>query len=275
MTDFLEAATRYAAQGWATHPLRNDDNGFPKVAITKEWQKIMPADFIELDWEHATGIGIIGGSNSSNLAFVDIDDNQLAADVLAYLLRSHKCPMMSWTARRRIHIYCIEPEPSPYKKIQFPYKGNLATVELRAQGSYVAAPPSPGYTWMNEDWEPMYGPVSQIWANIVRDAQIVTERAQPAATTATAGYPRPWQKEVGAGERNQAIYVEAHRLREAGIPEDDAIGILRVRFEKSYEQQGIDWRGLEKTIRSAYHKAQEVRASGGSYRTTGIGGVGL
>lgn len=271
--EFKAAADYYAgAFGWATHPLRLDDNGFPKVAIAPGWQNLTPADRDSLPWDRAKGIGIIGGSNSGNLAFIDVDDNELAADIAAFLIRHHR-PLMAWTARRRIHIYVQEPEPSSYKKITFVYKGHDATVEFRAQGSYVAASPSPGYTWMNPDWEPLYGSLQQCWEQLVREMPITThETARIGSQGATgASYPSPWQARVADGQRNQSIYVEAHRLREAGMPVDEAIGILRVRFEKSYEKSGIGWGGLERSIRSAYTKAVAARVTG----KVGAGGVGI
>src|SRR5262245_46928151 len=138
-----ESALAYAAQGWACHPLRLNDEGLPKVATVPEWQSILPPDVDQLPWDIAAGIGIIGGNNSGNLAFIDIDDQELAADTVAWLVRKHRNPLFAWTARARAHIYVIEPTPSRTRRLNQNYKGRPVLVEHRSAGAYVAARPSP------------------------------------------------------------------------------------------------------------------------------------
>ena len=264
VTALRDAAKHYAEDfGWAVHPLVNDDNGFPKKAVTPQWQTLTPSDWGGLAWDNATGIGIIGGSNSGGIAFIDVDDNELAAEIAAYIARVKRA-LMAWTARRRIHVYVQEPTPSPYRKGEFMYHGHIATVEFRAQGSYVAAPPSGGYTWLKEDWEPLYGTLADVWSGIVRGINLVPEgKPVTVANAASAGYPKPWQAQVGAGERNQSIYIEAHKLREAGMTPDEAIEVLRIRFERHYAQGGMNWREAERTIRSAYMRGEKAARVGG------------
>lgn len=248
---FRDAAALFAAEGWACHPLRLDENGFAKVAIVPNWQTLTPEQNTSHDWEHAAGLGIILGANSCNLAVIDIDDQELAADAAAWYLRSHQCPLMVWTARGRLHVYVQEvEEPSKTVHRTLLYKGRTVQCELRATGSYVAAPPSPRYTWANRDWEPLYGQIAEQWTKLRLAIGI---EAAPQGKAA-AGYPKPWQPSVGDGERNNAMFIEACRLKDAGVPYEEALEFLRSRFEEHYEQRGIKWAGLERTIKSAYNR---------------------
>ena len=69
-----------------------------------------------------------------------------------------------------------------------------------------------------------------------------------------AGYPKPWLPQVETGDRNKALFVEAHRLREARMPIEQAIPILKERFNQAYDQGGVDEQEIINTIRSAYSK---------------------
>lgn len=264
MNVLAAAAVKYAASGWATHPLRNNEDGYPKVAIVKDWQHLTPEDIEGLPWDRAAGIGIIGGSNSQNLGFIDIDQAQLAADVAAYLVRRKRC-LMAWTARRRIHVYVQECEPSSYRKIVFPYKGEDATVELRAQGSYVAAPPSPGYLWLNESWEPLYGSLLDVWQEIVLGADLrpagrpgVLSTHSGSVVTTSAGYPTGWAAQVPFGERNQACFYEAACLKDARMPIEQAWAFMQGRISNCYAQP-IHWPEMRRTFESAFSRPVRER----------------
>jgi len=77
---------------------------------------------------------------------------------------------------------------------------------------------------------------------------------QQATLPTNAGYPQPWQPDVVAGDRNRALYIEAHRLREAKMPLEQALAVLQVRWERNYQSGGQSWQEAERTIRSAYRK---------------------
>jgi len=265
MMSLLDSAIEYAREGFTTLPLVLDDNGFPKKAFTDSWQNLTPEDVTTLPWDRAVGIGLVLGSNSCNLAALDIDDEELARDVAAYLTRV-KRSLFSWTARGRIHAFCVEEQPSKYRSINFQYKGHLAKVELRAQGSYVAAPPSPGYRWAQRDWEPLYGKIHDCWLGIVSGLGLKPVSRSAPSQRPLAGYPRPWRDEVPAGDRNQSIYEESHKLREAGMTFEDAVETLKIRFEKHYEMRGMSWTEVVRTIKSAYSKGEVQQR---------IGGIGL
>src|SRR3972149_5988513 len=67
-------------------------------------------------------------------------------------------------------------------------------------------------------------------------------------------YPKPWAPFVQAGERDKAAYVEAHRLREAGLALEQAMADMKIRWEKDYEGGEQGWQEIERTIESAYSK---------------------
>ena len=67
-------------------------------------------------------------------------------------------------------------------------------------------------------------------------------------------YPQPWQGKVEKGERNKSVYVEAHKLREAGLSYDVALEIMVARLQQHYEDGDMAWREAERTIQSAYRK---------------------
>lgn len=252
MENLKWAALDLADNGWAVHPLRANAEGFAKVAIVESWQNIMPADAPDLDWDHALGVGIIGGANSGNLAFIDIDDGPLAADAAAWLTRQHKNPLMAWTARSRIHVYCIEPKPSQTRKLRMVYQGRDVLVELRSSGAYVAAPPTPNYKWLNRSWEPLYSSLSDAW-NMIADAIKVTWPAKGQQSSAVAGYPSSWAARIGNGERNDACFYESSCLKDAHVPMEQAWAIMQSRINQSYTPP-LDWRELRRTFESAYRR---------------------
>lgn len=262
--DLRVAATAYARDGWATHPLTFNDEGFAKVAMVSRWQTLGPSDFENLPWDDAAGIGILGGANSSNLGFIDIDDQELARDTAAWYLRQHVYPRFAWTARGRIHVYVIEPEPSRSRKLDLKYKGRRVLVELRATGAYVAAPPTPGYKWANEAWEPLYDTLTGAWTKVASALGVEfysADRNNSGALAGTsAGYPKSWAKSISHGERNDACFYESSCLKDAHVPMEQAWAIMQARINQSYTPP-LDWRELRRTFESAYRRPVSSRDS--------------
>jgi Bifunctional DNA primase/polymerase, N-terminal/Primase C terminal 1 (PriCT-1) len=255
VTDFRAVAACYAERGWTTHPLRLNSDGFAKVAMTEAWQELTLADVQALPWGRAAGLGVVLGRASGNAGIIDIDDAPLAADVAAYLIRQHICPLLAWTPRRRVHAYCIEPEPSRTRHFDLIYEGRAVKVDLLAEGAYAAAPPSPGYAWANPDWEPWYTSLSDAWSRIAIALGVTWPKHAADGSDSAAGYPKPWQPSVGRGERNNACFLEACYLAEDGVPIDKAIAFMQRRFAKAYESVTPgEVRELLRTIRSAYRK---------------------
>lgn len=251
MTDFKAAAERYFNErGWTCIPLINDAEGRPKRPFQPQWQRT-PHDWgaiAKLPWEHALGIGIVLGPVSDNLAVIDIDDDALATELLRILTESKARFYYVRTGRNRCHIYFREETPSnPSTFRNQQWRDRSFTVELKARGQQVAAPPTPGYTYLGTRDDPTPVPnIAGAWGAISGTMHIGAPGAH-----GTSGYPAPWRPEVPDGERNNTLFVEACRLAEAGMPVESAIDTMVARVRLVYAGT-VDERELQRTVRSAY-----------------------
>ena len=256
MTDFYAAAqTMFAQHGWISHPQRLDASGKPKVPIVAGWPQLRSIE--GLPWDQAKGIGIVLGPTSNNLAVIDVDDVEMADAVFALVVRGHVETRMGRTISNHLHVYFREQQSSASTAFKVQWRGRSIGIELKAKGTQVTCPPTPGYEPVGIE-EHLDG-VKEVpnlraaWEPIA--ARLGIEMPPPAAgRTNGAGFPSPWQAEVPAGERNRAMYVEAHKLKRAGIAEDEALALLRTRFETSYEPGESNWEEMAATIASAYRK---------------------
>lgn len=249
---FEQAATEYFKLGWVALALGLDGEGRPKRPLATAWTSIPheAGAVRNQPWSSAQGIGLALGAASGGLAAIDIDDVELA-NATYHTLREHGVDTrMVWTIRRRIHVFVIEAVPSKSVSFKCWWRGKEVQIELKANGTQVATVPTPGYD-LALDAPPLQVPTLQeAWLSICRKLQI----EMPDKSAGFGGFPRPWQERVGKDERNKALYVEAHRLREAGIPYQAAVDIMTARFVSHYEQGGLDLPELERTVQSAYRK---------------------
>jgi hypothetical protein len=229
--DWRVYARIFKEQGLATIPLRHNDDGIAKIPILDAWQTTTPGTVDSLDWSTAQGIGLVLGANSGNRSAIDIDDVELAADVFGYVVRTHLCPLMTYTARGRLHIHVVEPVPSQSRALKLNYRGRHVLVELKAAGTQVVIPPTSGYSWANEAWEPLYGSLADIWNETALALAVAFDQA--ATQRGGSGYPPAFQDRVARGERNNAIFVESCRLVEAGVPLEKALGFMIKRVASS------------------------------------------
>ena len=239
-----DAARAYAQRGWVAIPLGLDSHGLPKRPLPMGWPTLTLLEALALpEWSDARGIGLVLGTPSNGLAVLDLDDSEMAS--AAFALCSHtRCVR---TIRKRGHIYVVEDTPSSSTAITVQWHGRQIKVELKATGTQVASPPTLGYEVVS-NVEPKRVPsVGAAWEGLAAALGIVMEHQR-------AGYPPPWQEHVPDGERNQSAFMEAHRLREAGLSYALALEHLRFRWETHYQQGGQTWEQIERTIRSAYRK---------------------
>jgi hypothetical protein len=252
MPDFLATARDYFDMGYTCIPLTMDGNGLPKRPISNGWSSLTHDwDSIQrLPWVEAKGLGVVLGEASDNLAAIDIDDVSLAQHVHEMLMREFDVPpRMMWTARGRLHVFCREPSPSRSTAFNIEWHGQEVGIELKATGTQVATWPSPGYV-VAHPGNPWPFPLDTTWHEIARYAGL-----QRGSSAQLGGnYPPPWQEHVPKDGRNKAIYVEAHQLREAGVPLQTTFEFLKWRFDNAYEHEEIEWQELERTIQSAYVK---------------------
>ena len=248
----LDAARAYFDKGYVPLALGPDANGFSKRPLALAWTDI-PLDWEQIEaqpWRQATGIGLQLGPHSGNLAAIDIDDEDLAAAAFAYLVRHHQYTRMVWTVRRRIHVFVQEENASPSRKVGCVFEGRNVSVELKATGTQVATVPTPKYV-LACDRAPLAVPhLTGFWAAMAKALGITFRKLDEVGSE----YPRPWKAMVPAGDRNKAAYVEAHRLREAGIPLDQALNLMSHRWTEHYEPGQTTWEEIAATIKSAYRK---------------------
>ena len=270
---FRDAAiTMFKDRGWLCIPLRKDANGFSKIPIVPGWSSLPSTleTVQSLEWEKASGLGIVLGEKSNSLAVLDVDDEALAQAIMLYCWdRLDTSPRLVRTARNRLHVYFQEVGyPSPSSKQIVKFDGREVTVELKANGTQVAAPPTQGYKLLNHPQEPMpFSSISQAWELIVdclKDSPAVSRLELTVDSFTGTRYPKPWQDTVQGGERNESAYVEAHQLREASMPLDKALKVMHARFKEDYEQQGITWEEIKRTVESAYMKGVVVNDNTGS-----------
>lgn len=246
---FLDAARDYFERGWVTIPLGLDSEGRPKKPLDNGWPET-PLEWEAIEshaWGNAHGLGVVLGRQSGNLGVIDIDDVGLAERCWSALSAT---PVPHWfvsTIRKRGHLYLIERNPSHSSKFTVEYQGRQVTVELKAQGTQVAAPPTPGYTHLGAAESPVtVNSLAEAWNALAAVVGVRQERSQ-------SQYPRAWQDTVTEGERNNSLFVESCRLREAGMPIRSAIEVLLTRARVSYSGQ-VDEHELIRTVQSAYRR---------------------
>lgn len=252
MVDLQKAFEVYQQRGWTTMPLENDPQGFPKKPFLHGWQHFDQATEVG-GWEKATGIGVILGQASNGLCVIDIDDVEMAEEAFK---------ISGWTRqvqtiRKRGHLYFEEEDPSPSSAITINWQGRDVKVELKSNGTQVAAPPTPGYKLRTP---PVVVPfrvpnIAWAWAKICIQLQVVESHVERTST-------KPWSPYVHKDNRNNTLYIEAHKLREAGMSLELALDHLKTRWEAKYEPGDMDWSSVEATIRSAYKKPVPEAISG-------------
>jgi hypothetical protein len=247
-----EAAEQFVERGWVPIALALDLHGKPKRPIVGEWTSLTTETALAQPWGQAKGIGVLLGAPSGNLAVIDIDDNELARRVVDELLKYDVQTRIVWTISHNVHVFFHEENPSPSRAFKLRGPDGLIGIELKATGTQVATAPTRGYS-VARDAPPMKVPsIADPWASIERRLDLVRVDASG------ANYPKAWQPSVEKGERNKSAYIEAHRLREAGVSLDMALDFMRSRFDGAHQPGDEAWREVENTVRSAYRKGVKV-----------------
>ena len=249
-------ALRLLSKGILSIPLERDSAGFPKKPFTSGWTSLVRSqEVVEgLPWERAVGIGIVLGQQSSGLCALDIDDEGLADTVIA-LLGGDTAPYVVRTARRRCHVYVLPTAPAPSTRTTIQWDGRDVTVELKGNGTQVAAPPTPGYSVALRG-RPLAAPtLASAWETVlslVQEAHPSRIHVPQESEEGFSNYPPAWRGHVGKEQRNNTLYVEAHRLREAGVPHEQALDMLKMSIKSRYDPGDFGWEEVTRTIASAY-----------------------
>lgn len=267
-TDFRAAARDYFDRGWTAIPLILDFNNLPKRPFTDGWERTQHdwEQISALPWGQALGIGLVLGPASDNLAVIDVDCIPLAAELLSVLqARAGAKFYYVRTGRNRCHLYFREGVASAPRTMNgLRWRDETFGVELKGRGQQVAAPPTPGYTFLGTTSDPT--PIPTLEAAWLPIASTMGITGAETHRTGSAGYPSPWRETLAEGERNNAIYVESCRLAEAKMPLDSAIATMIVRAGQAYQGR-LDEREIASTVRSAYKRVNT--------RPQGRGGVAI
>ncbi len=173
------AATVYASRSITVCPLCLDSDGIAKVPVSDLYPRFHTADNLAHDWSEADGLGIVLGRPSGNMAVIDVDDAGLSEYLIRHLQTRDAPPLMVETAHRRLHIYCVEPTPSRPIDLEVQYQGRRCLVQLLAAACQVAAPPTPGYRWLNAGAEPIYSVAGAAWNRIAKELGLYYRTASP------------------------------------------------------------------------------------------------
>ena len=262
----LEAAAKTIHdRGWLPIPLGLDSQGYPKKPIMKDWtgRDWEIEDVSTYPWGGAKGLGLVLGLPSHGLCAVDVDSEPLFDALLAAM--GDDAPRCVRTARNRGHVYFIETNAlslSCWHEVKF--QGEKARIELKSNGTQVAAPPTAGYRLLNSA-PPMSVPnIEAAWSWLVFCLnQAGHEIKLTTVDPNTNRFPKAWRDHVPEGERDNSAFIEAHQLREAGMLLEDALDTMRIRWERHYAQGDQKWEEIEATINSAYRKGipQRLEAS--------------
>ena len=250
-TELKDYANEYFKRGWVPLALGYDSQGYPKRPLATAWTSIAhnAKQVRNQPWDNAKVIGILLGSPSNNLGVIDIDDVEMAQEVYQlFIVDMGMKTRWIWTARNRGHFYVRERTPSKSRAFKLQWQGKEVQIELKSEGTQVATYPSEGYS-VGLDAPPIELDLDHVF-------QLIQEKlgARFTRTTITnAGYPSPWAELVSEGDRNKAIYVEAHQLRQAGVPLNLAIDIMVARVGNHFAE-GVKSDEITNTVRSAYRK---------------------
>lgn len=241
-----ELLKRYVDLNWALVPCAFGS----KRPITSHGYKDAMRDLnaiVALDRKHEGRLNWAVALEASNLLVLDVDENPNRA--LSLLERAHgkfhaRAPI-AFTPSGGLHIYFYTPEPLPTTK-----DGIGAGVETRCRGAMTMLPISVvdgvSYRWYRAPWECERIPSVPWWVvDVLRKR--AEARAEEMAQKRMDGILRfvMTRKE---GQRNNALYWAARRLREMQIPADRALLLLL----PASRSTGLDEREIVRTVRSAY-----------------------
>ncbi len=154
------------AYGWATLPTRDDKSPdaalLPLIKGRPSWNALKKAsDEQTLAWKDAYGLGVITGIVSGHIV-VDLDlgaDESLGPDYPLPVTVMARTPSGGW------HLYYRHPgTPVATKAAILPH------VDIRADGGYAVAAPTPGYNWV-EGYGPGDIPMAECPAWVIERAK--------------------------------------------------------------------------------------------------------
>lgn len=256
------AAREYAAWGWSFIPIHSpvpgDSYRDGKRPATEggEWlaySQRRPTEDERDFWfpEHSTGnIGVICGQVSDGLVVIDCDTPETYA-ALCYQYPELRASRTVRTGKG-YHIYTVANEP--VKTTKFYLFGS--THHIKAEGSYVVAPPSMHATGRRYEWVADVPPLTLDLPRL-KAALAALGATSPARTADEPNHDRGWAAQLlrdGAkhGERDDSTFkLASHLIRY--LPYDTTLAILEVWAEARCAQTPDPWgpSDVEAKLRSA------------------------
>lgn len=262
-TGMLEEALKLAGNGFAVFPLHPRT----KAPITEHGFKdaVTDAEQIRAWWARTpdANIGIATGAASGGLIVVDIDvdeakgkDGMLAIKAWQQEHESLPPTLSATTGRGGVHLYYRSKQPRKNTT------NGEKSIDIRASGGYVVAPPSVHENGNEYRWNIPFdaGMIAEADANTLAfiDSLYAKKRCRE-----KRGVPQ----KVESGNRNDAMISYVGRMQQMGAS-DEAIEAYAVEFNETRMAEPLDGEELAKTVYSglSYEKGPSFGAPGSPFK---------
>jgi hypothetical protein len=199
--------------------------GFSLFPVNKEKRPATPHGFLDAERDlksierlfatyRGSGLAIATGKVSGNILVIDIDDRRGGDDSLVKLEGElgHRLPdsIRCTTPSGGQHIYLRLPETTTVScSVDF-----RPGIDIRADGGYVVAPPSPGYAW-ELSCHPTDTTIADAPSELVRLLLERERRREEGKGWESGGFILP--QEIGQGGRDNTLAQFAGQLRRGGL----------------------------------------------------------
>ena len=239
--NFSDVALIYLQHGWSIIPLK----GKRPLIPWRIYQSRRPTEEEVYEWGERwpeTGIGIVCGRVSGGLDVLDIDDPDLASQLIESNIGATR---LAKTPSGGLHIYVQEQHDSR----SGPLVSGVA--DLKAEGGYVVAPPSPGYKLLS-DVAPVQVVDAREWAIGCLQAHGVQISGSQSSQQKVRAYEALKHRSLKKGERNEALLSLGGLLWHKGFPseviEAALVGVNQSLCYPPLPVQGTE--GVQKIVRS-------------------------
>ncbi len=248
----------YYDLGFSIIPLgKNETNDLKRPSLF-DWKKYQDkrADRIRIkNWLKEglfKSIGVLGGKVSGNLAIIDFDDDKIPEQIGLKLDKIVAAGHLVVKTGKGYHIYCKDKDKVKTRKVA------PASMDLKAEGGYVVAPPSmhengSQYTFINDSFESFKSipitNVKKMFDDIVekvklkRGLKIETSESDPSCIVAM-------EKGAEKGRRNETIYALVNYYKHTKKLSKDAIDTKVAVWGRTLEE-ALENSEIDGTVNSA------------------------
>ena len=252
-SELLTWARYYLSRGFSVVPVSPETK---KATVPwAEFQTRLPTDKEITDWfsnSKNTGIGIVTGG-LSGLCVIDVD--------------SHKKP----EAIKQIKPYLPEDDIYPvarsqsggwhlYFRCNGELRGNVNTpfegIDLRANGNYIVAPPTPGYTWKRSIKDFILSSLTSFYINSLNININIKEQDSCQSRDSYTKLHEATRSYISftEGQRDESLFHVANSLTRGGMSLPDIRKVLNMLAENC--KPPFDKKEIEIKIQSAIQRAE-------------------